>query len=152
MLKRLITYKDFNGDERQEYHYFHFMESEIQEMNLKMPGGLTAHLNKIVEEKDPELLVEYFKSLILDSYGIRTEDGRSFLKKDKDGRRYADAFAQTAAYNTLFMELTTDTKAAVDFVNAIIPEVPDPEKKKSVEDMTVPADNGAPVVEMVPHA
>ena len=123
MLKELIEYTDFDGNTRQEYHYFNFTESEIQEMNLRTPGGLKKLLEKIVREQDPNQLVTYFKSLILDAYGIKSEDGRRFVKS----KEISEAFSQTGAYNKLFMQLTTDTNAAIRFVNGIIPDVKEPE-------------------------
>jgi hypothetical protein len=123
MLKELISYKDFDGNERQEYHYFNFTESEIQEMDLRTPGGLKARLDKIVREQDSNQLVTYFKGLILDAYGVKSDDGRRFIKS----KELSEAFSQTGAYNKLFMQLTTDTNAAIRFVNGIIPDVKKPE-------------------------
>lgn len=146
MLKELIEYTDFDGNKRQEYHYFNFTESEIQEMNLRTPGGLKKRLETIVREQDPNQLVTYFKSLILDAYGIKSEDGRRFAKS----KEISEAFSQTGAYNKLFMQLTTDTNAAIRFVNGIIPDVkekrdtekivglPSPEEVAARQDIRIP--------------
>lgn len=120
MLKQAITYTDFDGEERTEEFYFNFTEAEIQEQNLKTPGGLEKRLKKIAESKDQAQIVEYFKSLILDSYGEKSDDGRKFIKV-RDGKRLSEEFEQTAAYNKLFMLLSTNTEAAIRFVNGIIP-------------------------------
>lgn len=125
MLKELIEYTDFDGNKRSEYHYFNFTESEIQEMDLRSPGGLEARLKRITEERDPNALVDYFKSLILDAYGVKSEDGRRFIKS----KELSEEFAQTGAYNTLFMRLSTDTDYAIKFVKGIIPNVPEPTPK-----------------------
>ena len=71
MLVQRIDYVDFDGHKRSEDYYFNFTEAEIQEMNLKTPGGLKAKLEKIVQTMDERELVSYFKSLILDSYGVK---------------------------------------------------------------------------------
>lgn len=123
MLKRMIDFVDFNGEKRSKEYYFNLTETEIQEQNLRTPGGLASKLEKIIMERDPDVLVSYFKNLILDSYGVKSDDGISFIKRGPDGRRLAEQFEQTAAYNALFMELTTDTEAAIAFVNGIIPNV-----------------------------
>ena len=120
MLKQRIEYTDFDGEKRSEDFYFNFTEAEIQELNLKTPGGIEARLQKIIQSKDQAQIVEYFKSLILDSYGEKSEDGRKFIKV-RDGKRLSEEFEQTAAYNKLFMLLSTDTEAAIKFVNGIIP-------------------------------
>ena len=120
MLKQKIEYTDFDGEKRSEDFYFNFTEAEIQELNLKTPGGIEARLQKIIQSKDQAQIVEYFKSLILDSYGEKSDDGRKFIKV-QDGKRLSEEFEQTAAYNKLFMLLSTNTEAAIKFVNGIIP-------------------------------
>ena len=151
MLVQRIDYVDFDGNKRSEDHHFNFTEAEIQEMNLKTPGGLKARLEKIVQEMDQERLVSYFKSLILDSYGVKSDDGRRFIKS----KELSEAFSQTGAYNKLFMQLTTDTNAAIKFVKGIIPDVPEPKvetKEPALPDpATVAQDMDLRIPEM-PHA
>ena len=132
MLKKTITYTDFDGNERTEDHYFNLTEAEIQESNLRTPGGIEAKLKKIVQAKDPNELVTYFKSFILDAYGVKSEDGRRFIKSDE----LKTEFSQTGAYNKLFMELTTNTDAAIAFVQGVIPQVP--EKENAAENIVTP--------------
>lgn len=132
MLKKTITYTDFDGNERTEDHYFNLTEAEIQESNLRTPGGIEAKLKKIVQAKDPDELVSYFKSFILDAYGVKSEDGRRFIKSDE----LKTEFSQTGAYNKLFMELTTNTDAAIAFVQGVIPQVP--EKETAAENIVTP--------------
>lgn len=122
MLVKRIKWTDYNGNEREQDFYFNFTESEIREMDLKTGNGLENRIRKIVEEQDPEKLVKYFKSLILDSYGVISEDGIRFEKS----KELSTAFSQTGAYNKLFMALTSDTNAAIEFVNGIIPNVSEP--------------------------
>lgn len=132
MLMKTITYTDFDGNERTEDHYFNLTEAEIQESNLRTPGGIEAKLKKIVQAKDPNELVSYFKSFILDAYGVKSEDGRRFIKSDE----LKTEFSQTGAYNKLFMELTTNTDAAIAFVQGVIPQVP--EKETAAENIVTP--------------
>lgn len=151
MLIQRIDYVDFDGNERSEDHHFNFTEAEIQEMNLKTPGGLKARLEKIVQEMDQERLVSYFKSLILDSYGVKSDDGRRFIKS----KELSEAFSQTGAYNKLFMQLTTDTNAAIKFVKGIIPDVPEPKvetKEPALPDPAVVAQDRDLRVPEMPHA
>ena len=151
MLVQRIDYVDFDGHKRSEDYYFNFTEAEIQEMNLKTPGGLKAKLEKIVQTMDERELVSYFKSLILDSYGVKSDDGRRFIKS----KELSEEFSQTGAYNKLFMQLTTDTNAAIKFVKGIIPDVPEPKvetKEPAHPDLaTVARDRDLRIPEM-PHA
>lgn len=118
MLKKYITYTDFNGVERKELFYFHLSEAELSEMELTTPGGMTEMLGRIVNAREDTEIVKIFKDLILKSYGEKSPDGKYFDKSEEISRR----FSHTEAYNKLFMELATNSEAAADFVKGIVPE------------------------------
>lgn len=117
MLKKTITYTDYDGVERTEDFYFNFTEAELMEWQLVTNGGLTSYVQKIVDAKDQPRLITLFKELLLKAYGIKSDDGRRFIKSDK----ISEEFSQSPAYSILYMELVTDDKLAADFVNGIIP-------------------------------
>ena len=117
MLKKTITYKDYNGVERTEDFMFNLTKAEILEMQLTKDGGMDAAIKKIADAKDAPEIMKVFKDLILKSYGIVSDDGRRFIKS----KEISDSFAQTEAFSMLFMELATDTDAASAFVNGIVP-------------------------------
>lgn len=117
MLKKTITYTDYDGVERTEDFYFNFTEAELMEWQLVTNGGLTSYVQKIVDAKDQPRLITLFKELLLKAYGIKSEDGRRFIKSEK----ISEEFSQNPAYSILYMELVTDDKLAADFVNGIIP-------------------------------
>ena len=117
MLKKTITYKDYNGVERTEDFMFNLTKAEILEMQLAKDGGMDAAIKKIVDAKDAPEIMKVFKDLILKSYGIVSDDGRRFIKS----KEISDSFSQTEAFSMLFMELATDTDAASAFVNGIVP-------------------------------
>ena len=117
MLKKIITYTDYNGVERTEDFYFNLSKAELMEMELGVTGGMTEMLNKIIAAKDAPSLMKTFKEMIMKSYGIKSDDGKRLIKSEE----LSIAFTQTEAYSVLFMELITDDKAAADFVNGIIP-------------------------------
>lgn len=119
MLKKTITYTDYNGQERTEDFYFNLNKAEIAEMEMSTTGGLTEMINRIVAAKDAPSIIQIFKKLILKAYGEKSLDGKKFVKSDE----LSTAFSQTEAYSKLFMELATDDKAAANFFNGIIPPV-----------------------------
>jgi hypothetical protein len=123
MLKKPITYTDYNGVERTEDFYFNLTKAEVMEIELSTSGGLTEMISRIVAAQDAPAIIKIFKELVLKAYGEKSPDGKYFLKEDKDGRPLADAFKQTEAYSQLFMELATDAEAAAAFCNGIIPSV-----------------------------
>nr|DAE25262.1 MAG TPA: hypothetical protein [Siphoviridae sp. ctWWc42] len=117
MLKKTITYTDYDGVERTEDFYFNFTEAELMEWQLVTNGGLTSYVQKIVDAKDQPRLITLFKELLLKAYGVKSDDGRRFIKSEE----ISEEFSQNPAYSILYMELVTDDKVAADFVNGIIP-------------------------------
>ena len=130
MLKKKIKYKDFNGVEREETFMFNLTNAEITEMGVGLVGGgsLEEYITKLSEEKDPMKVIEMFKKLINLSYGVKSDDGRRFMKSPE----LLKEFTETNAYSELFMELASDSKAATEFFDGIIPEL-SPEQKEEVE-------------------
>lgn len=123
MYIKTIEYKDYSGNQRKEDFYFSFNEAEIMEMELSTEGGFDQWITRIANAQNTPELIKLFKSLILMSYGERSLDGKKFIKKDPvTGRPLAEEFEQSAAYPVLFMELATNTEAATEFINKVIPE------------------------------
>lgn len=118
MLAKTIEYTDYNGVDRKETFYFNLNETELTSMDLDNNGDLAGLLQRIIDAKDTAKIVECFKEIIHKSYGVKSEDGRRFIKN----QQVLDEFIQTEAYNKLFMELATDDKAGAAFVNGIIPK------------------------------
>lgn len=117
MLKKTITYSDYNGTERTQDFYFNLSKAEILEMEMGTSGGLAEMIQRIVAAQDAPAIVKLFKDLILKAYGEKSADGKRFIKSEE----LSTAFSQTEAYSILFMELATDADAAAKFVNGIIP-------------------------------
>ena len=121
MIKKTITYTDYNGVERTENFYFNLNKAEVLEMEMGTEGGMAETIQKIVDAKDAPAIIRVFKDLVLKAYGVKSDDGRRFMKTKPDGTRYADDFKETEAYSQIFMELATDADAAAKFVNGIVP-------------------------------
>lgn len=117
MLKKTITYTDYNGVERKEDFYFNLTKAEIMEMEMSTVGGLAEMIEKIVSTQDTVAIIKIFKDLVLRAYGEKSADGKRFIKS----KELSDAFSQTEAYSNLFMELSTDSDAAAAFINGIVP-------------------------------
>ena len=117
MIKKTITYTDYNNVERTESFYFNLSKAEIMEMEMGTDGGMAETLKKIVDAKDAPAIMRVFKDLVLKAYGVKSDDGRRFIKS----KELSDSFAQTEAYSQIFIELATDADAAAKFVNGIVP-------------------------------
>lgn len=117
MYKKTITYEDYNGSTRTEDFYFNLTEAEITEMQLSVKGGFAEMINNMVKANDLSSLIGIMKDMIIRSYGIKSDDGRRFIKKPE----YVEEFTETPAFSALYMELATDEKAAADFINKVMP-------------------------------
>lgn len=122
MLKKTITYVDYNDTERTETHYFDLNEVEAAEMELSVKGGMSKKLEAIAKSEDKAAMFQFFKELIAKSYGIKSEDGRRFIKS----KQISEEFTQTRAYSKLIMELAQDGDKLAAFFNGVIPKVDAP--------------------------
>ena len=118
MLKKTITYTNYNDKEITEDFYFNLSKAEVLEMEMSTAGGLAEQINKIVAAQEAPIIIKTFKDLILKAYGEKSPDGKRFIKNDE----VREAFSQTEAYSILFMELATDADAAALCVNSVIPK------------------------------
>ena len=117
MIKETITYTDYNGTERKEDFYFNLTKAEIMEMEMSTKGGLAETIQRIIAAQDQPAIIKIFKDLIIKSYGVKSTDGKRFIKNDE----VVDEFVQTEAFSQMFMKLATDADAAAKFVNGIVP-------------------------------
>jgi hypothetical protein len=118
MLKKEITYENFDGEETTDTFYFNVSKPEIIELELDVDGGFGKMMERIVEANNTKLLVKEFKRIILLAYGVKSEDGKRFIKSDE----LREEFSQTAAYSELFMQLALDADAAAEFIKGILPK------------------------------
>lgn len=117
MFKKTVTYVDYNGVERKEDFYFNLTKAELMEMEMGTTGGYAEMVQKIIDAKDAPSIIRIFKELVLKAYGVKSDDGKRFIKN----KELSDAFSQTEAYSQIFMELATNDVAAAEFVNGVVP-------------------------------
>ncbi len=136
MLRKMITYTDYNNKSRTEAFYFNLSKAELVEMEMTTEGGMEAFLQSIAETKDNRELFKLFKTMIEKSYGIKSPDGKRFMKSPE----ISASFMQTEAYTALLLELMGDDSAnkVAEFVRGIMPleGVSDEEINKIMKDAT----------------
>ena len=120
MFKKTIKYTDFDGNEREETFYFNLTEAEVTKMELGASGGYSNMLRRIIASQDSAEIMKTFEQFIIDSYGEKSADGREFVKSPEITQK----FMSTEAYSKLFIELCTDTNAAAEFANGVLPKAP----------------------------
>ena len=109
---------DYNGEKREEDFRFNLTKAELVEKEMTAKGGLKEMIQRIIDAKDRAELIKIFKSLILDSYGVKSPDGSRFVKNDQ----MRDDFYNSPAYSEMFMLLSTSDEEAAKFINGIMPD------------------------------
>lgn len=117
MIKKTITYTDYNGVQRTEDFYFNLSKAELMRMELGVKGGMTEMMNRMIAAQDAPAMMEVFDELVRKAYGVKTPDGRGFIKRPED----YEAFASTEAYSELYVELITNPDACAEFFNGVVP-------------------------------
>lgn len=119
MLRKTLTYDDYNGVSRTEDHYFNLTQAEIIKW-LMTSGDYTLDqvLIRLSEERNGKEIIRIFEELLHLSYGRKSLDGTRFEKSEELWKN----FSQTEAYSNLFMELVTDGAKAAAFINGVIPK------------------------------
>lgn len=140
MLKKTITYTDFNDVERTEDFYFNLTHAELTKMQTSQAGGLEDELKRISKAKDGPAIMKAFENILRMAYGQKSPDGRRLIKGEEVFRE----FQESNAYSQLFMELLGDDNVSWNFIQGILP--PDlrvkREKTPTVDNVsTIPAPN-----------
>lgn len=116
MIKKTISYTDYDGNERKEDFYFNLNRAEIVELEMSVEGGLSAWGQSIIDARDSEAIIKMFKNIIGSAYGVKSPDGRRFIKSEE----LKNEFFQTEAYSELLTEFLTNTKSMTDFFNGLV--------------------------------
>ena len=118
MYKITETYTDYDDNQRTEDFYFNYSEAELTDLQFSVSGGLAGMIDKIIKTNDMPKLVELFRELIQKAYGEKSNDGRRFMKSPE----LTKEFTETVAYSQIYMRLATDSKAAQEFINKVVPK------------------------------
>ena len=129
MIKPTVTYKDSDDHIVTEDLWFNLKKAEVLELDKKYGGNLTNYLRRWAERKDNVKLAVFFKDFILRSYGVKSEDGKRFVKSDELSRDFYQSYAFDAMFDAVLKDVET-AKAFVDGVMAGITE--DSEQKAFV--------------------
>lgn len=131
MFKHTIKYTDYNGQERSEQFYFNLSKAELMEMELSTQAGVEEMIRVLIATNDNARIVKVFKDLILKSYGIKSEDGRRFIKSDE----LRNQFEQSEAYSEFFMQMVAnEDNLQTKFINGVISgtNVPNMDEKEAI--------------------
>ena len=116
MFKHNITYVDFNGIERKEDFYFHLSGPEVIRIEAEIGKPIKEHTEELVANQNIKELLEFLERIVLNSYGKKTSDGKSFIKN----KQLREEFEYSQAYAELFEQLLTNAELARKFGEAVV--------------------------------
>lgn len=122
MLKQTVEYTDFDDNKAVETLYFNLTKSELTE-NLHLKDELEDIQKMIVGEQrslestEITKILDLVKTFMRLSYGIRSADGKRFIKTPEQWTE----FTQTATYDAFLFSLFEHPDRAIAFMSGILP-------------------------------
>jgi hypothetical protein len=137
VLKKTISYENFDGETVTEEFLFNLDATEVTEFGLQLGGdGKIGTVQKkfaeIVTYKDAAGLIAMVKTLMAMAVGRKSEDGRRFTKNAE----IAADFLETNAWPTLFMQMASNPEELVEFFVGVIPTAMQEDFRKGMTDET----------------
>lgn len=123
MFKQTVNYTDFDGNPQTEILHFNLTKTELMD-NLEFKTKLERVRERISGvERDLTVeeireILDVVKFLMKASYGIRSEDGKRFIKNEQVWTE----FTQTAAYDEAIFTMFKTPEKAVAFMQGIVPK------------------------------
>lgn len=117
MIKKTVTFEDFNDKTQTETFYFHLNKADVIRMEARL-NGIRETLERLIKTEDGKEIMAIIEDIIVSSYGERSEDGSRFFKSPEK----AAEFKASEAYSELLFELVTDADKASEFINGLLPE------------------------------
>lgn len=118
MIKKTISYHDFEGDVREDDFYFSLTQVQFARINRLFPNGLEEYMKKITKDKNADELFRVIDILVSEAYGER--QGTRFVKVTPDGQKLSDFFTNTEAYDNLLTDLLSSDDALINFLTGCL--------------------------------
>jgi hypothetical protein len=131
MLKKLITYKDYEGEDKTEALYFHLNKFEWLELETYTKGGLIENLKHAIETGNAKKTIDLLKKIILRAYGEKNPETGGFEKSEDISIR----FSRTEAFSELFYALAYNEEASKSFFMGLIPPEVRGEAEKKMKEL-----------------
>lgn len=124
MLKQSVAYTDFDDNESVETLYFNLTKTELAD-NLDLKDEFEKLQSEFIGDDKRELetqeirkILELVKTLMRLSYGVRSADGKRFVKTQEQWTE----FTQTAVYDQFLFSLFEQPTNAMNFITGILPK------------------------------
>lgn len=116
MLKQKVKYLDFDDVEQNETLYFNLNRMELIALQSRYgKDDMAKYIEKVVAEEDYQKMYELLKDIVLTSYGVRSEDGKRFVKNEK----IREEFETSLAYEALIEDFHDEGSTLNNFITGI---------------------------------
>ena len=120
MLKKHVKYQGFDGEIIEEDLYFNLTRMDAIELSARYESkDLAAYMDEIVKKKDIISLYRVLKDIVLLAYGVKSEDGKRFIKNDSVRKE----FEESLAFAQLIENLHETESALSEFVTGITSQI-----------------------------
>lgn len=117
MYKFKIKYTDLDENEREEELLFNYTDDEILRWQASH-GNLINYLNRMINQFNAQELMDWLSAFVIEAYGVKTDDGRSFDKSSA----YVKGFKDSVPYHTYYQLLLRDRNKAEEFIMGVLPK------------------------------
>lgn len=118
MYCKKISYTDYNDIPHTEEFYFNLNRAEILNMlTTESDATLDQVFEYFRQTRNGKALLKMIEDLVKSSYGIKSPDGKRFIKTPE----ITEAFVQSEAYSELLFELLNDADATAKFFIGVVP-------------------------------
>ena len=115
MIKKTITWKNYDNEDVSKDFWFHLDAGEIAEIELSDKMGYSELLRVAQENEDPTVVGDAFRKIVLGAVGRR--EGELFVK-DQDA---VYALQYSGAYSELIVWMLNNPVEAAAFINGMLP-------------------------------
>lgn len=120
MLKKRVKYQGFDGEIIEEDLYFNLTRMDTIELSARYESkDLAAYMDEIVNKKDIVSLYRVLKDIVLLAYGVKSEDGKRFIKNETVKKE----FEESLAFAQLIEDLHETESALSEFVTGITSQI-----------------------------
>lgn len=115
MIKKTITYTDYNDQPRTETYYFNLTQEEL--LNMRIEGGFQGIMREIKDTPDPVEVYKTFTKLIDAAFCEKLEDGSGVIKTPELLAR----FRGKPSHSDLVIGLMQNEEEAAAFFKGMLP-------------------------------
>lgn len=127
MIKKTITWTDFNDVEHTEDFYFHLTKMRLLE--LAGDGTLQAKLQAMVAAQDNVQILRKITEVVTLAVGRRSDDGSRFIQNAE----ITEEITSSPAFDEILVWLMSDVNEAANFIKRLIPKDMQKEMEKEME-------------------